>query len=299
MMSSDSSFRCGYIGICGRPNVGKSTLLNHLIGQKLSITSRRPHTTRWHVLGIHTTSNTQLIFMDMPGLKQQRSNALNRFMHREVADGLLTIDVAVFVIEALRWTDEDEYVLDHIKQADRPVILVVNKTDRVSDKKALLPFIDSVSAKHDFAAIFPLSARHDDMQSLQEKLTDLMPEQPAMFPEDQISDRNERFFVAEMLREQLVRNLGDELPYRLTVVVEDMKVENNLAHIHALIWVESEGQKAIVIGESGERLKKIATQARLSMEKFLDMRVNLKTWVKVRDSWTDDVKSMREFGYDG
>lgn len=299
MMSDDSPFRCGYIGLCGRPNVGKSTLLNHLIGQKLSITSRRPHTTRWHVLGIHTVDNAQLIFMDMPGLKQQRSNALNRFMHREVADGLLTIDVVVFVIEALRWTEEDEYVLGHIKESDRPVVLVVNKTDRVADKKQLLPFIDSISSKHDFSAVFPMSARHDDMQALQQQLVGLIPVQPALFSEDQLSDRNERFFVAEMLREQLVRNLGDELPYRLTVVIEDMKVANNLAHIHALIWVESEGQKAIVIGEGGERLKKIATQARISMEKFLDMRVNLKTWVKVRDSWTDDVKSMREFGYDG
>lgn len=298
-ISNDTAFQCGYVGICGRPNVGKSTLLNRLMGQKLSITSRKPHTTRWNVLGIKSSSDSQLIYVDMPGLKQQRNNALNRFMHREVADGILTVDVILFVVEALRWSDEDEYVLNRIRESSAPVFVVINKVDRVENKEKLLPFIQEVSAKHDFQSVMPMSARQDSVAKLEKMLIAVLPQQPPLFAVDQISDRNERFFVAELLREQLVRHLGDELPYRATVTIEHMKVEGDLAHIHALIWVESDGQKAIVIGEAGSRLKQIASNARLSMEKFLDMRVNLKTWVKVRESWTDDARSMREFGYDG
>lgn len=291
------TFRCGYIGICGRPNVGKSTLLNRLVGQKLSITSRKPHTTRWHVLGIHTLPDVQLVYMDMPGLRQQRGNALNRFMHREVAGGILAVDVIIMVIEALRWKDEDDYVLQQIKQSTIPLIAVINKTDRVEDKAMLLPFIETVSCKHDFSAVLPLSARHDSAAPLEQLLIPLLPEQPALFAQDQLSDRNERFFLAELLREQLIRQLGDELPYCLTVTIEAMRVEGNLAHIHALIWVENTGQKAIVIGEGGRRMKQIGTPARLAMEKFLDQRVNLQTWVRIREHWTDDAKIMREFGY--
>lgn len=291
-------FRCGYVGICGRPNVGKSTLLNQLIGQKLSIVTRKPHTTRWHVLGIKSLPQSQIIYMDLPGLRQQRSNALNRFMHREVADGLLSVDALIFVVEALRWTAEDDYVLEQLKEVSYPVFAVINKTDRIKDKSELLPFIESLTAKYPFTEIFPMSARRDNPQDLEAALVNVLPQQPAFFPEDQLSDRNERFFVSELLREQLIRHLGEEVPYRLTVTIEDMKEERDITHIHALIWVENKGQKAIVIGQGGLRLKTVSTAARKAMEQFLDTRVNLKTWVKIRDSWTDDNQSLREFGYD-
>ncbi len=293
----ETAFRCGYVGLCGRPNVGKSTLLNRLIGQKLSIVSRKPHTTRWHVLGIKTSTNSQLIYMDMPGLSQQRGNALNRFMHREVADGLLSVDTAILVIEALKWTPADDYVLQSLAKVDYPVFAVVNKVDRVKDKTRLLPFINELSEKYQFQSILPLSARHDNTGQLEQSLIEILPQQPPLFSEDQLSNRHERFFVAELLREQLIRHLGQEVPYRLTVIIEEMKQETNITHIHALIWVENKGQKAIVIGESGERLKQIATAARLSMQRFLDTPVNLKTWVKIREHWTDDNHSLREFGY--
>lgn len=296
---SDAAFRCGYIGLCGRPNVGKSTLLNRLVGQKLSIVSRKPHTTRWHLLGIKTLPTAQLIYMDLPGLRQQRSNALNRFMHREVAEGLLSVDAVVFITEALRWTSEDEYVLKNLEKVEYPVFAVVNKTDKVKDKARLLPYIEDLSAKYPFKAIFPLSARFDSTRELERALIDVLPQQPALFPEDQVSDRQERFFMAELLREQLIRHLGEEVPYCLTVTIEQMKEESHITHIHALIWVENKGQKAIVIGQSGQRLKQIASAARRSMEHFLGNRVNLKTWVKIRERWTDDGRSLHEFGYDG
>lgn len=291
-------FRCGYVGICGRPNVGKSTLLNRLIGQKLSIVSRKPHTTRWHVLGIKSRSDSQIIYMDMPGLRQQHTNGLNRFMHREVAEGLLSVDTLILVIEALKWTNEDEYVLEQIKSVQYPVFAVINKTDQVKNKSDLLPFMDSLVKKYHFSHLFPISAKHDDTQDLEDALVRVLPEQPPLFPEDQISDRNERFFMAELLREQLIRHLGEEVPYRLTVTIEDMKEEKDITHINALVWVENSGQKAIVIGQGGQRLKTIASAARQSMERFLDTRVNLKTWVKIRERWTDDSRSLREFGYD-
>lgn len=295
--SSKAGFHCGYVGLCGRPNVGKSTLLNRLMGQKLSIVSRKPHTTRWHVLGIKSASDHQLIFMDLPGLSQERRNALNRFMHREVAEGLLAVDTAIFIIEALKWTPADDYVLQNLAEVDYPVFAVINKVDRVKDKSRLLPFIEEVAAKYAFESIVPLSAHHDNTQELEQALVQCMPEQPALFPEDQLSDRHERFFIAELLREQLIRHLGQEVPYRLTVTIEDMKEEAHLVHIHALIWVENKGQKAIVIGDDGGHLKQVASAARQSMQSFLDRRINLKTWVKVRDKWTNDNRSLHEFGY--
>jgi len=297
-MGNRQAFRCGYVALCGRPNVGKSTLLNRLIGQKLSIVSRKPHTTRWHILGIRTSPESQLIYMDLPGLRRQHSNALNRFMHREVAEALLSVDAAVFLVEALHWTKEDDYVLENLVQSGLPIVTVVNKTDRVKDKAELLPYLDTLSKKHEFHSIFPLSARHDRLEALEQTLTELLPQQPALFPEDQISDRHERFFVAELLREQLIRHLGQEVPYQLTVTIEQMREDDRITHINALIWVENKGQRAIVIGNAGERLKQIATAARQSMERFLDKRVNLKTWVKIREHWTDDRRSLHEFGYD-
>lgn len=300
-MTTDNitAFRCGYVGLCGRPNVGKSTLLNHLIGQKLSITSRKPNTTRWHVAGIKTCDNYQIIYIDMPGIRD-RSHAhdsVSRFMQREVMQGLLTVDLIVMVVEALRWTDADQGVLDLLETIPIPVYAVVNKVDKVTDKSRLLPFIQELAQRREFAAIMPLSAKTGlQVDELEQELVKALPERPAMFPEDQLSDRQERFFISELLREQIIRYLGDELPYRTAVTIEQMRVESNITHVHALIWVETESQKAIVIGRGGERLKEIATAARKSMEVFLGSRVNLKVWVKVRADWTRDESSRREFG---
>lgn len=294
-----TAFRCGYIGLCGRPNVGKSTLLNRLVGQKLSITSAKPHTTRWHLLGVKTAAHCQLIYVDMPGVSRQRGNAINRFMRREVAEGLAFINVALLLVEATRWLPEDELVLEQLKTLAVPLLAVVNKIDKVKDKTRLLPFIESLGDKHDFGAIIPVSAQTGEQIGLIEaELEQRLPEHPPIFPDDQLSDRNERFFMAELLREQLMRHLGDELPYCLTVVIEAMHEEANITHIHALIWVESDGQKAIIIGHGGSRLKQIASTARRSMEQFLGTRVNLKTWVKVRADWTNDTRSLSEFGYE-
>ncbi|MEX2516222.1 MAG: GTPase Era [Gammaproteobacteria bacterium] len=296
------TFRCGHVALCGRPNVGKSTLLNKLLGQKLSITSRKPHTTRWHILGIKSNQDYQLIFMDLPGLRRQHGNQMNRFMHREVAQGLLAVDSVVFILEAGRWLEEDVYVLEQLKSVNKPVYAVLNKTDRLADKGELLPFIKTLSTYYEFVDIIPISAKTGyQTAELEKLLADKMPVAPAIFPDDQISDRNERFFMAELLREQLMRFLGDELPYCSAVTIEHMgdrnKAEIVITDIHAVIWVETEGQKAIVIGQAGERMKKISTAARLSMEAFLEHKVNLKTWVKVRDKWTDDERSLGQFGY--
>lgn len=292
-------FRCGYVGVCGRPNVGKSSLMNRLVGQKLSITARKPHTTRWHVLGVHTTQEYQVLYKDMPGLQRRGDSAMNRFLHRETADALLSVDVVLLVVEALQWQEADDYVLDNLQENTRPVVCAVNKIDCLADRRQLLPFLEQLDGKHTFEAIVPVSARRgEQLAGLERLLVQYLPEQPALFPEDQLSDRNERFFIAELLREQLIRHLGEEVPYRLTVTIERMHMEAGMAHIHALVWVESDSQKAIVIGRDGARLKRIATAARQSMERFLDTRVNLKTWVKVRKDWTDDQHSLREFGYD-
>lgn len=291
--------RCGYIGLCGRPNVGKSTLLNELVGQKVSITSRKPHTTRWQLLGIKTVSGCQFIYMDLPGLHRQPGNAIGRFMRREVSDGLMTVDTALLVLEALRWLPGDEYVLNQLKALAIPLFAVVNKTDKIKDKSQLLPFMKQLGEQHDFRSIIPVSARSgDQVDKLEHEIMQVLPQNPPLFPEDQLSDRNERFFMAELLREQLTRYLGEELPYTLTVVIEAMHEQKGVMHIHALIWVESNGQKAIVIGHQGRRLKQIASAARRAMEKFLGCKVNLKTWVKVREHWTDNNHSLEEFGYE-
>lgn len=298
-MSETAGFRCGYAGLCGRPNVGKSTLLNQLIGQKLSITSRKPNTTRWHIAGIKSEDAYQIIYLDMPGIRgrQHARDSINRFMQREVMQGLMTVDVVVMVVEALRWTEADQEVLELLKSVSIPVFAAVNKIDQIADKSQLLPYLQELSQRRQFADIIPLSAKTGSQVSdLEQALVGVLPEQPALFPKDQLSDRNERFFISELLREQIIRYLGDELPYRTAVTVEQMRTDKTITHIHAVIWVETEGQKAIVIGRGGERLKQIGTAARQSMERLLDSQVNLKTWVKVREEWTRDEKSRREFG---
>ncbi len=291
--------RCGYVTILGRPNVGKSTLLNRLIGQKISITSSKPQTTRHRILGINTRDEAQLVYIDTPGLHRGGRRAMNRAMNRAATGALDEADVAVFVVEALVWKDEDEDVLGLVKAAGVPAVLVVNKVDRVDDKTRLLPFIETMRARHDFAGIVPVSASKGlQVAELENVLVGLLPEAPALFPADQITDRSERFLAAELVREQLMRRLGQELPYAITVEIENYEEEDGLARIAALIWVERDAHKAIVIGRGGQMLKKIGHDARLQMEHMLGMRVFLQLWVKVKGNWSDDERALRAFGYE-
>jgi GTP-binding protein Era len=293
-----SEFRCGYVSIVGRPNVGKSTLLNHILEQKISITSRKPQTTRHNIVGIKTTGDAQYIYVDTPGLHKGAERAMNRYLNRAAATAMLDVDAIVFVIEAMKWTDEDQQVLDKLKQGKTPVILVVNKVDQVKEKESLLPFLAELGAKMPFAEVIPLSAlRGQNLAALEATVRTFLPESPPFYDEDQITDRSERFMAAEIIREKLTRRLGQELPYGVSVEVENFEEEGRLYRIHAVIWVERKGQKAIVIGKSGAMLKSIGKDARLDMEKLFDRKVFLELWVKVKEGWSDDERALRSLGY--
>ncbi|MGD8783012.1 MAG: GTPase Era [Thioalkalispiraceae bacterium] len=290
--------KCGYIALLGRPNVGKSTLLNHLLGQKLSITSRKPQTTRHQILGIKTTEDTQYIFVDTPGLHKGGRQALHRYLNRAAQSLIPDMDVIVFVVEALQWTDEDEIVLSHIKNSQCPVLLAVNKIDLVKDKQKLLPYLEQLSSKYQFADVLPIAANKNlQLTELLDSIRKNLPESEAHYPQDQLTTRSSKFVAAEMIREKIVRALGDELPYAATVEIEKYDDRKKLLTIYAIIWVERDNQKAIVIGKGGERLKKIGTQARAELETFFDKKVHLKTWVKVRQGWSDDERALQQLGY--
>jgi GTPase len=294
----ESQSRCGYVAIVGRPNVGKSTLLNGILGQKISITAHRPQTTRHRILGIKTVGHRQALYVDTPGLHLARKGALNRYLNRTATSVLADVDVVVFVIEALRWTDEDAYVLGLLGEVKAPVILVVNKVDRLADKRELLPHLQALAQKREFAAVVPLSASTGaNVEALERTVIDLLPERDPFFPEDQITDRSERFLAAELIREKLTRRLGQELPYALTVEIEQFKEEGGLARINAVIWVAREGQKKIVIGKGGALLKEIGRQSREDMEALFGRKVFLQLWVKVREGWADDERALRSLGY--
>ena len=291
-------FRCGYIALIGRPNVGKSTLLNRLLGQKISITSKRPQTTRHRILGIKTGSRSQQIYVDTPGLHHYSGRAMNRYMNKAATRALADVDVVVFIVEGLRWTADDDLVLKKLEQVDCPVVLVVNKVDRVADKQSLLPGLQELSGRREFDQIIPLSAsKGDNVAALEACVEALLPESPPFYPEEQVTDRSERFLVAERIREKLFRSLGKELPYGLTVEVESFRREERIIHIHALIWVERQSQKNIVVGKQGRVLKGVGRQARLEIESFLDSKVNLKLWVKVKEGWADDERALQSLGY--
>jgi GTP-binding protein Era len=291
--------RCGYVAIVGRPNVGKSTLLNHILGQKLSITSRKPQTTRHTLLGIKTEGDTQVIYVDTPGIHKDEPRAINRYMNRSATSVINDVDVIVFVIERLTWSAEDEVVLERIMNARAPVILAVNKVDQLDDKTKLLPFLEEVSAKADFANIIPLSAlRQDNLDQLELAISQFIPENVHFFPEDQITDRTERFLGAEIVREKIMRQLGHELPYQVTVEIEQFAEENGILHIGAVILVERDSQKAIVIGKGGTKMRTIGREARLDMESLFDQKVMLNLWVKVKRGWSDDERALRSLGYD-
>jgi GTP-binding protein Era len=291
-------FRCGYVALVGRPNVGKSTLLNRILGQKISITSRRPQTTRHRVLGIKTGRDAQLIYVDTPGIHDYSGRAMNRHMNRTASSVLVDVDVVVFMVDGFKWTRDDELVLGKLATLDCPVILAVNKIDLLANRDELLPRLQSLSDKRAFEQVVPISAtKGDNIQALEDAIEALLPEAPAMFPEDQITDRPVRFLAAELVREKLFRKLGRELPYGLTVEIESFKTEGAVTHIHALIWVERKSQKNIVIGRQGRMLKEVGTEARKDIEALIDAKVNLKLWVKIKEGWADDERALHSLGY--
>lgn len=290
--------RCGTVAIVGRPNVGKSTLLNRLLGQKLAITSHKAQTTRHAILGVKSRGDGQILYVDTPGLHQRGGNALNRLLNRTARAALADVDLIVLVVEALRFTDEDALALEAAAAAGPPVLLAVNKVDRVKDKTALLPDLERLAARHAFAEIVPLSARTgEQVQVLEDRLLARLPEGERVYPDDQLTDRSERFFAAELLREQLTRRYAQELPYAVTVEIERFEDQGGRYLIHALIWVERETQKAIIIGRGGEALKATASEARRQMQQMFGCPVHLEVWVKVKASWSSDEAALVSLGY--
>jgi GTP-binding protein Era len=290
--------RCGYVAIIGRPNVGKSTLLNHILGMKLSITSRKPQTTRHQILGVKTTDNIQTIYVDTPGIHQRRGTAINKYMNRAATSVLSDVNVILLVVQANKWTDEDQAVIEKLKSTSCPVVLVVNKIDKLESKKQLLPVIEKLSTRYDFAEIIPVSALSGiNVEILEQKISLLLPEHEHFYAEDQVTDRSMRFLASEIIREKLIRELGQELPYTSTVNIDKYVENEDIIHIHATIYVESAGQKAIIIGKKGARLKSIGTKAREDISKMVDSKVYLNLWVKVREGWSNDERALRGLGY--
>ena len=291
-------FRTGYLAVIGRPNVGKSTLTNRLVGAKISITSKKAQTTRHRIHGILTTDDAQFIFVDTPGFQMTHKNALNRLMNRSVTSTFADVDVIMLVVEAGNWGSGEAEILRMLPE-DKPVLLVINKIDRLADKVELLPFIQKLSALHGFAEILPVSAEKGlGTDTLLGAARAYLPEGPAVFDADDITDRNERFLASEILREKLFRNLGEELPYGIAVEIEKFEQEGELRRIHAAVIVDKAGHKPIVIGKGGERLKRISTDARKEMESLFGGKVWLETWVKVKGGWADDERALKSLGYD-
>ncbi len=291
--------RCGLIAIVGRPNVGKSTLLNALLGQKVSITSRKPQTTRHRILGILTEGASQAVLVDTPGLHSEEKRAINRLMNRAASSSISEVELIIFLVEGTHWTKDDELVLSKVKQSGVPCVLAINKIDNVQDKEALLPHLQKLGAMHDFQDIMPISAsKGDNVDKVKAICLNSLPESEFWFPEDHITDRSSRFMASEILREKLMRFTGDELPYSITVEIEQFKQDNKgILHINAMILVERNSQKRMVIGNKGERLKTIGQEARRDMENLFDQKVFLETFVKVKSGWADDERALRSLGY--
>ncbi|MCE3001431.1 MAG: GTPase Era [Xanthomonadaceae bacterium] len=291
-------FRSGTVAVVGRPNVGKSTLVNALVGFKVSIVAPKPQTTRHRITGVLTRDDGQIVFVDTPGLHDAGGHAINRQLNRAARGALGEADVIALVVEAHRWSTEDDAALAAAVQGGRPVVLVLNKVDRIADKGVLLPKIAELARRHAFAALVPLSAgKRDNLEALVRALLDLLPEGPPIFGPDEVTDRSERFIVAELVREQLVRQLHAELPYATTVEIEAFKRENKVLKIAAIVWVEREGQKGIVLGAGGAQIKRIGIFARREIERQFGGRVHLELHVKVREGWSDDEAALRQFGY--
>lgn len=294
---------CGYVAIIGRPNVGKSTLLNKILGEKVTITSRKPQTTRHRILGIKTENNMQAVYIDTPGVHIDPVHKINEVMIRTAIDAISDVDIIVFVIDARKWTKEDEYVLQEIKRSKRPWILVLNKIDRLESPETLLPLLEEFQKKlssegFENIPLVPISAKNGkNILELEQLVLRHLPESQFYFAEDQLTDRSEKFMAAELIREKLMRYLGQEVPHELTVEIEHFKVKNQVLHISAIIWAQRDGQKIIIIGEKGEGLKNIGRLARLDMEKIFGQKVFLQLWVKVKRGWMDDDRALASLGY--
>ena len=297
--SENQETYCGFIAIVGRPNVGKSTLLNKILGQKISITSRKAQTTRHRIVGIHTEGAYQAVYVDTPGLHIEEKRAINRLMNRAASSAIGDVDLIIFVVDGTHWNADDEMVLNKLRQAKSPVVLAINKIDNVKNKDELLPFITELSGKFDFVEIIPISAqRGNNVHKLQEIVRKSLKKDIHHFPEDYVTDRSQRFMASEIIREKLMRFMGDELPYSVTVEIEQFKVnERGTYEINGLILVEREGQKKMVIGHGGQKIKTIGTEARADMERLFDNKVHLELWVKVKSGWADDERALRSLGY--
>lgn len=296
---SETPYRCGFVAVVGRPNVGKSTLVNALMGTKVSIVTAKPQTTRHRILALHTTASRQIIFVDTPGLHRNAGKAMNRLMNRTAVSALADADVILFVSEATRWTEEDEDVLTRLKSSQSPAIALLNKIDTVHPKSRLLEALKKMSARHDFREVIPISARkQDNLPVLMDIVANILPESAALFPPDMRTDRSVEFHASEVIREKLTVLLHQELPYGLTVQIEDYRVEKAGVRIHAIIWVERDSQKGIVVGKGGKILKKVGKAARMEIRDELKQPVHLELWVKVKDNWADSEKALLNLGYE-
>ncbi len=297
-MSELPEYQCGYVAVVGRPNVGKSTLINHLLGQKLNITSRKPQTTRHNLLGIKTEEHYQAIFVDTPGLHSTQTKAINRLMNKSAESVVHDVDVLFFVVDAMVWTKEDEHAFSKLEHVEAPVILVVNKVDTIANKAEMLPFIEELSQKRDFSAIVPIAALKGlGVDQLEATMLEFLPESPPFYDEDQLTDKSERFLVAEIVREKIMRQTGKEIPYAVTIEIESFEEDESMIEIHALILVERDSQKSIIIGKKGSRLKLVGTDARKDIEDLLGKKVLLKLWVRVKQGWSDDERALNSLGY--
>jgi GTP-binding protein Era len=295
--AGDAAFRAGFAAIVGRPNVGKSTLLNAFVGEKLSIVTPRPQTTRHRVLGLVNLPGTQIAFVDTPGLHRGARRALNRAMNRTASTALADADLVLFVVEAGKWTREDEVVLERVRASGRPVIAIVNKVDRIHPRERLLPFLQRIGALHDFLHVLPVSAlRSGKLERAKQVIASALPESPQLFPADVVTDRDLKFRIAELVREKLTLELQEEVPYGIAVELEKLAEEDGQLVVSALIWVDRRGQKPIVIGARGERLKRIGRAARLELNRLLGRRLHLELWVKVREDWADSAQALKTLG---
>ena len=295
---TERRYRCGFATIVGRPNVGKSTLVNRIVGRKLSITSNRPQTTRHRILGIATSSSSQLVFVDTPGIHRPRARALNRYMNRVATKALIGVDLVIMVVEASGWVPDDDRILDKIARESVPALLVLNKIDRIKHRESLLPVLGDATRRYDFTAAVPVSARSgENLMRLRSVVESCMPMASPAFPEEQYTDRSTAFLFAEIVREKLIRRLGQELPHRLTVEVERIVEEDRRTLVNVLVWVERRQHKMIVIGRGGGRLKEAGTEARLEISRMLGRSVHLEIWVKVREGWTDDERALHGLGF--
>lgn len=290
--------KCGFVALIGRTNVGKSTLMNHILGQKISITSRKPQTTRHRILGIKTTEDGQIIFMDTPGMHAHKQKTLNRYLHKTTRASLSDVDVIVWLIDGFAWHEYDGLILNKLKQVGLPVILAVNKIDRVKDKTAVLGFFSQAQTQFTFSTLLPISAlKNINLDKLEHCILDLLPEQALIYPKEQITDRSTRFLIAEIVREKLTRLLGDELPFAINVEIKQIEEEKHITKIYALIWVERDTQKNIVIGKQGNILKKVGSQARIDIERLIMCKVYLQLWVKVKKNWSTNERILQNLSF--